>query len=162
MLEFVEAVAIADIVANDPEASKRIDSNIDAIVPASWGIAGSIRNWGYVALFMGTFGKYGDASEPEFANRVCTGISNAASDALTRARRRNDARVRRLVSAEPVSRVRDGTDHTAVQLKMLDGQDHVVDWHATLDAGNPMLFPSTRQWLNGQGGIPLKEFSGWK
>lgn len=161
MLSTAQAKQITQVVASDPEASKRIDSDIDGLVPASWGIAGGLRNAGYVALGMVTLGKYGDPTEPEFANRVCTGISDAASNALNRAVAAKDARVRTLKLASPVSRVLDGVDHTAVQLQMQDGQQHVFDWHATLDADNPMLFQSPAKWIKGKDGLPLSEFKGW-
>ena len=54
---------------SETEAVKRIDSNIDEVVPASWGVAGGIRNAGYVLLNMVTFGTYADPTDPEFANR---------------------------------------------------------------------------------------------
>jgi len=156
-----EAKSIAKIVSNDPEASKRIDSNIDGIIPASWGIAGGVRNAGYVALGMLTFGKYADPTEPEFANRVCTGISDAASNAISKYIGKKPE-LRNVASVNPISRILNGVDHTAVQIAMQDGQLHVFDWHATLDADNPLIFQSPSAWLKGAGGIPLKNFSGWK
>ena len=162
MLTKAEATDFTAIVAKDPEASKRIDSNLDGLVPASWGIAGGLRNAGYVALGMVTFGKLGDPTEPEYANRVCTGISDASSTALNNAVAKDDARVRNLLSAVPISRALNGIDHTAVQVVMRDGQKHVFDWHATLDADNPLLFRSPASWIKGEGGVTLKEFGGWK
>jgi hypothetical protein len=156
-----DAKLIAAVVTADAEASKRIDSNFSGLIPASWGVAGGIRNAGYVALGMVTLGQYADPSEPEFANRVCTGISDAATNALNRAIAKADARLRNVKGAVPISRVLNGIDHTAVQIEMRDGQQHVFDWHATLDARNPMLFPSPAQWVKGQGGLPLKDFAGW-
>ena len=162
MLSRTEANDFAVIVANDPEASKRIDSNLDGFFPASWGVAGGFRNAGYVALGMASLGRHGDPTEPEYANRVCTGISDASSAALNAAVARGDARVRTLVSAVPISRLLDGVDHTAVQVTMRDGQRHVLDWHATLDAENPLLFRTPAGWVKGVGGVALKEFDGWK
>jgi len=162
MLTIEEATNIATVVSNDPEASKRIDSNIDGLIPASWGISGGLRNAGYVAMGMVTLGNYADPSEPEFANRVCTGISDAASAALNRSVAIGNARLQSIKSAVPISRLLSGVDHTAVQVEMQDGQKHVFDWHATLDADNPMVFQSPAKWLKGEGGVPLKEFRGWK
>jgi hypothetical protein len=162
MLTVEEATGICGVVASDPESSKRIDSDLDSLVPASWGIAGGLRNAGYVALGMVTFGRYGDPTEPEFANRVCTGISDAASLALNRAAARGDARLRNLQGATPVSRILKGVDHTAVQIEMKDGQKHVLDWHATLDAQNPLMFRTPGQWVKGEGGVPRRDFRGWK
>jgi hypothetical protein len=162
VLTVEQAKSVAAVVAIDPEASNRIDSDIDSLVPASWGIAGGLRNAGYVALGMVSLGKYGDPTDAEYANRVCTGISDAASAAINKAVGRKDARLRTIKSAVPISRVLNGTDHTAVQVDVLDGQQHVFDWHATLDAENPMIFASPAKWIRGEGGIPLKEFRGWK
>jgi len=162
MLTKEEAKNITEVVAKDPEAKKRIVSNIDGIIPASWGISGGLRNAGYVALGMVTLGKYGDPSEPEYANRVCTGISDAATAALNKAVKSKLAKVRNLVEAVAISRTLNGTAHTAVQLSMKDGQKHVFDWHATLDEYNPMLFQKPAKWSKGEGGIPLEDFSGWK
>jgi len=162
MLKVTEAQNITTVVAKDAESKKRIDSNIDEIIPASWGIAGGLRNAGYVALGMVTLGYYADPSEPEFANRVCTGISDGASEALNRAVKAKVASVRRLSGATPIDRMLNGVAHTAVQLTMDDRQKHVFDWHATLDAENPMLFKSPAQWIKGEGGVPLKDFSGWR
>lgn len=162
MLSKIDARNIADIVAKDPEASKRIASNIDEVIPASWGIAGGIRNAGYVALGIVTFGNYGDPTDPEYANRVCTGISDAASAALNKAVKSKIASLRNLIVATPISRELRGVAHTAVQLTMRDGQKHVADWHATLNAENPLLFQSPAKWTKDEGGITLEQFDGWK
>lgn len=162
MLTVADAEHITAVVASDAEATKRIESNIDDLIPAAWGIAGGLRNAGYVALGMVTLGRYGDPTEPEVANRVCTGISDAAANAIHRAKAKPDPRLRRVKAALPISRVLGGVDHTAVQVEMLDGKAHVFDWHATLDAENPMLFPSAAKWLKGEGGTPLKAFTGWR
>ena len=71
------------------------------------------------------------------------------------------ARLRRVTRAGPVSRVLNGVDHTALQLDMIDGQSHVFDFHATLDADNPMLFKSVKDWLVVKNGVVLKDFTGF-
>lgn len=162
MLTIGEAKELVAVVAGDVEAARRIDSNIDAIVPASWGLAGGIRNAGYVALGMVSLGTLGDPTHPEYANRVCTGISDAASPALNRAVAKKDPRVRRLRASVAISRLLNGVDHTAVQIDLDDGQKHVIDWHATLIVTNPMLFDSPARWARGEGGVVLKDFAGWK
>lgn len=161
MLSRNEARAICAIVASNPEANRRIDSNIDGLIPASWGAAGSIRNLGYVVLGMATLGMYADPSDKEFADRVCTGISDATAAAINAAVARKDARVRNVVSAVPISRVFRGVDHTATRVQMLDGQQHVIDWHATLDVANPLLFRTVRDWVNGNAGVTVQDFTGW-
>jgi len=64
-----EAKAIVLLVDKDLESSKRISSVIDDILPDS---SGSIRNTGYVLGNMFSLGYWGDASEKEFSDRVCT------------------------------------------------------------------------------------------
>ena len=112
MLNHTDAKAIAARVAADPEASKRINSNIDAVIPASWGVAGGLRNAGYVVLGMATGYRLGDPTEPEYANRVCTGISDAAVAAINAGVNSRLAPLRRVRQALQVDRDLDGTAHT--------------------------------------------------
>jgi hypothetical protein len=70
VLTVEQAKSVAAVVAIDPEASNRIDSDIDSLVPASWGIAGGLRNAGYVALGMVSLGKYGDPTDAECRRRT--------------------------------------------------------------------------------------------
>jgi hypothetical protein len=132
MMTRADAQAVVDIVAADPESNRRIDSNIDGLIPASWGVAGGVRNAGYVALYMASFGRFGDPTDVEYADRVCTGIADATSKAIDKAVQNRDARVRRVRRAGVVDRTRYGTAHTATSVMMIDGQTHVIDWHATL------------------------------
>lgn len=165
MLTVEQTRNIIFIVASDPEASKSIESNIDAIVPAFLGIAGGIRNVGYLVLDAVDRVVLGDQHDPEYgkyANRACGGIADAASNALWRAIKNRDARVRDLKSAQSVHRILLANYHVAVRIDMQDGQSHVIDWHETLDADNPMLFESPAKWERGEGGIPFKSFRGWK
>ena len=162
MMSKEDAKAIVDVVSSDPEAVKRIDSNIDALIPPSWGLAGGIRNAGYVALNMVTFGAYGDPTDEEFANRVCTGIADGTSTAINKAVKAKDARLRRVAGASTVDRSYRGIAHTATSVTMIDGQAHVIDWHATLDEGNPMLYRYIHEWSTNSGGTPFKDFSGWE
>lgn len=155
MLSKIQARLICIIVASDPEARKRIDSNIPNIMPSRWGVSGSLRNWGYVAIGA-------DASEAEYADRVCTGISDACSAAINGAVKAKDARVRSVKHAVPVSRVRFGVDHTAVRITMTDDQNHMFDWHATLEAKNPMLHRTEALWVKGDGGVTLDDFEGFR
>jgi hypothetical protein len=149
-------------VAADPESAKRIDSDFAALLPASWGIAGGVRNAGYVALYMATFGKYGDASEKEFADRVCVGIADATAAAINRAIANKDRRVRRILQATTVDRVLRSVVHTATRIVMNDSQEHVLDWHATLEIKNPLMFRLVSDWTKGLHGVTLEDFQGWK
>ena len=161
MMTRTDAQGVVDIVAADPESNRRIDSNIDGIIPASWGIAGGLRNAGYVALYMASFGRFGDPTEVEYADRVCTGIADATSNAINKAVKDRDARVRRVRSAGVVDRARYGTAHPATSVMMVDGQTHVIDWHSTLDQKNPMMYRTLAEWKADVGGVALEAFTGW-
>lgn len=71
-------------------------------------------------------------------------------------------RARRVLQAVPISRVLRSIDHTATKIQMIDKQEHVFHWHATLDANNPMMFKSTRAWEEDANGVTLDKFGGWK
>lgn len=161
MMTKSEAVAIADVISTDPEASKRIDSCIPSMVPDSWGISGGIRNAGYIALEIVTLGKMADPTEKEYADRVCTGISDSTAAAINAAVAGNDPRLRNVLGADAISRNLHGVVHYATKIKMRDGQEHVFDWHSTLNAKDSMMYKTTSDWLNGSRGSVLKDFSGW-
>jgi hypothetical protein len=156
-----DAKAVVDLVGKDSESKKRISSVIDNILPDSWGISGAMRNWGYVLGGMATLGNWGDPSEKEFADRVCTGIADATSLAINKLIKAGDPRMRKFTKAVTVDRTLRSTAHTATGIVMADGSEHVIDWHATLSAENPMLFESVRDWKADKNGITYEEFSGW-
>jgi hypothetical protein len=160
MLFLDDATAIASVVSNDPEASKRISSYVSKVLPDSWGIAGSLRNTGYVLTNMATLGRYADPTDKATADRVCTGIADAASIAINKAIPKYTM-LWRFVSSTTVSRVLHKTSHTATSVLMVDGQSHLFDWHATLSAQDPMLFKTVADWLVGKGGVTLKDFGGF-
>lgn len=41
------------------------------------------------------------------------------------------------------------------------GKDYVFDWHATLDAGNPLIYPSSDAFQKGEGATPFMDFEGF-
>ena len=156
-----DAKAIVTLISKDLESNKRITSIIDNILPDTWGGAGFVRNAGYVLGNMFSLGYWGDASEKEFADRVCTGISNATSQAIIKAIESSNPFFRNIKSAVTVDRQLNGTAHTATGIVMTNKSEHVFDWHATLSADNPMMFRSLLDWKAGKGGITYEEFSGW-
>lgn len=158
----VDAESIVNLICNDADSIKRIDSNIDGVLPDSWGISGSLRNWGYVLGGMATFGYWGDPTEEEFADRVCTGIADATSQAINRAIKAVDPKLRSIKKATTVSRNRLGTAHTATVVIMIDDAEHVFDWHATLSAENPLMFRYVRDWKGDKNGETYDGFEGWK
>jgi len=126
--------SIVDAVTKDAESMRRIDSNLDNILPDAWGLAGSFRNSGYIAEWMATLGYSGDASEPEFENRICTGISRQTAEAIKKKIDANAPGFEDIVSVETYDRNVFGTSHTGTKITTSDGQEHVLDWHQTLNA----------------------------
>lgn len=156
-----DAAAVVELVASDHESTKRISSLIDGVLPDSWGLSGSIRNVGYVIGHMVTLGHWGDASEKEFADRVCTGIADATSRAINAAVAKKDPRLRRFSKAVTVDRNIKGTAHTATGLITISGAEHVFDWHQTLNEKNPMIYRTLIEWKHNSGGVTFDDFKGW-
>jgi hypothetical protein len=150
-------------VANDNESVRRIHegSVVADILPDAIGLNGSVRNWGYVACGMVTFGKACSPLNEEYANKVCTGITNATSTAIKNAVQCRVALVSRVANVGSISRVGFmGTDHTATHIIMTDGTEYVLDFHATLNSRNPMVHKAT-DWLKSTGGVTFKDFKGF-
>ncbi|HEX8484371.1 hypothetical protein [Sphingomonas sp.] len=152
MLTLDEAREIVRAVKRDPECQRRINSFLSA-VPAGLGISGSLRNWGYVLTNR-------DPTEVDTANMVCTGIADATmkaigTDSLCR------AALRRIDRADTIDRLHLGTHHTATSIKMADGKTYVFDWHATLNIGNPLLYPSAAAFVSGSGSVTFADFLGF-
>jgi hypothetical protein len=143
---------IIEAVTKDAESMGRIDSNLDGILPDSLGMAGNTRNAGYVLMNTLTGGYAADPSDPEYANRVCTGIANATSETIQRQIDQGAKGFENLASATTIDRVVNGTDHTATQVTTKDGQVHVLDWHQTLNADNPMVYQDAEVWKRGDSG----------
>lgn len=158
-----EATEIVNAVAADAESLRRIQEG--AIVadklPDSWGINGSIRNWGYVACNMASFGNACDPRDAAYAEKVCTGITDATIKAITDASNCRKALAGRIKKVTSISRVGFmGTDHTATEVIMDDGSEYVFDWHATLNPRNPMLHKAA-DWSRSTGGRTFASFAGF-
>lgn len=154
MLTKATAQAIIDVVKVDPDSKKRIDSNIDNVLPDHWGLSGSMRNIGYVILNE-------DPTEKDIADRVCTGITEATSRAITKAIRAKDARLSKVKSAGEVARTHNLTYHVATYVAMQDTTVYVFDWHQTLSITNPMMFASTALWKTDTAGVTFELFTGF-
>jgi len=157
MLTTQQLEAILGAVTKDAEAGRRIDSNLDNIFPDSWGLAGGSRNMGYVLGNIFSGGLWGDPSEPEFANRVCTGIADATAASIQKS---IDAKAPGFegMTVTTIDRKVDGTHHTATQITTADGQVQVLDWHQTLSAENPMVYPDASVWSKGGSGTTAEEY----
>jgi hypothetical protein len=158
-----EVAEMVQAVANDNESVRRIHEGtvVADILPDAIGLNGSVRNWGYVACGMVTFGKACSPLNEEYANKVCTGISSATADAISAAVQCRVALVSRVAKVTTISRVGFlGTDHTATHIFMTDGTEYVLDFHATLNSRNPMVHKAA-DWRNSTGGVTFKSFTGF-
>lgn len=145
------AQAIAKVVSSDAECIRRI-APIYNWVPASWGVAGALRNWGYVATGENPI-------DPKIANTVCTGIADATSTAINKAVAAG--RLAGVTTAGTIDRTGTmGVFHTATLITLSDGTQAVFDWHATLRTDDPMI-SKVGEWKTSTGGSPLSSFSGF-
>ncbi|MEO1019423.1 MAG: hypothetical protein AAFY56_17280 [Pseudomonadota bacterium] len=154
MLKRSDADAIVATVLADTTSTKRIESNLDFFLPDSWGLTGATRNWGYVLSFE-------DPSEKAIADTVCTGIAEATVAAINRNIKTGLPGLKRIAKAMEVNRVRNGVYHTATGIVTTDKTGHVFDWHATLAAGNPMLYSTIDAWKKDEGGVTYDDFKGF-
>lgn len=158
-----EANEMVNAVLADAESLRRIrEGNIIADkLPEGLGINGSIRNWGYVACNIATLGKACDPRDAEYANSVCTGIADQTATAIQEAAKCRVLLANRLAKATVISRLGFmDTDHTATHIIMVDESEYVFDWHATLNARNPMIHKAA-DWKRSTGGVLFAKFSGF-
>lgn len=153
MLSKMQAGEIISAVLNDPESFKRTKSSL-SFLPSGLGIAGSLRNWGYVISGQ-------DPTEEKIANTVCTGIADATAAAITRAMAAKNSKLGFLKRATVISRVSVGVHHTATQVFTTDGKDYVFDWHATLTLSDPLLYPSGAKFEKAEGSVAYASFNGF-
>ncbi len=153
----VVASAIA-VVASDPDAKQRIEG---ILAPVLGRQSGFFRNLGMTAVFTvfdvfqtvrtSPFRAYAAATGEPFQkpfvpwdpNRPgsagyelqCTAIVEAAVTAIEKRK----GEVPGLKEASLMSRS-EGFAHAGVHLEMKDKSKYVIDWWATLDVANPLLF----------------------
>ncbi len=152
MLDAKTAKAIVDVVIRDPECQSRIQSRLRFPMPDSWGITGSIRNFGMALVGM-------DSSESKVERLVCTGIASASARAIDAAAKAG--KLAGVAGSSPVDRFKP-VAHTATEVMLKDKSTFVFDWHATLNLQNPMMYRSTLEWKRGRSGEVLESFRGWE
>lgn len=139
----LDLTKVLELVKNDPEVLKRLESYLDDVLPDSWGIAGSLRNIGYIMTLK-------DPSEPEIENKVCTGISRAVAEVIQKQIKAGNPDFINFEMANTVDRDMDTIigkiAHTATVIKMKNGESFVLDYHHTLNIENPMVFKSVENW----------------
>ena len=157
------ALAIVGAVAADPECNRRINSPIGSILPSRLGWAGSVRNYGYALV--GTYaalpqGKYSAQPTKEQDDLVCYGIRDATMDAIKAAIKKAKPGDSLKTISEVSYVVRDNPIvHTATLIVMSKTSAYVFDWHATLDTGNPMMYPSAEAFDKGEGSVTFAKFT---
>jgi hypothetical protein len=123
-----QAAAIIKCVEHDADSLKVINSWLRKVLPDRWGIAGGLRNLGYIMTGQ-------DPTDPQVAAMVCIGIAKTTALCIERSK----SKLQGVQGATIVDRVHRGTDHTATQINMHDNTSYVFDWHATLNASNPLI-----------------------
>ena len=161
-----QAKQIIKFVQQDPESRRRIKNYISKVIPNSLGITGGIRNFGLalgytLSSWRSDENNPFDASHPENANIVCTGISNAAVNAIRGGIKRSSVNTE-IESVTTISRILDGTHHTAVQVKMKSNNTYVFDWHANLEVDDPIIYPSVAAFKGGNQKITFSNFNGFR
>lgn len=51
--------------------------------------------------------------------------------------------------------------HSATRVTVTNDKSYVFDWHATLDIGNPLIFPSVAAFKAGAHAVRYAQFWGW-
>jgi hypothetical protein len=130
------ATAIVDAVRRDATCQMNINSGLRRL-PASWGISGTLRNIGYYV-------SHQDPTDPAVAKCACSGIGDATRRAIENTLKGNPG-IPEVQAVERLDRL-GLVDHSATKITMQDGSSFVFDWHATLNARNPLIFTES-DWL---------------
>jgi hypothetical protein len=157
------ALAIVTVVENDPECKRRIDSPLSTLLPDDWGLAGGIRNFGfalaetYKALADGRYSAQPSAAQDDL---VCYGIRDATIDALKTAILGTAPGGSLSLVADVGYVIRDNPIvHTATLVTLVDKSDYVFDWHATLNPGNPLIYPSAKAFEENRDSVHFAAFT---
>lgn len=175
------AAAIVELVEKDSACRERIAS-VFGILPASWGVAGGARNVAMMAanapeVTMFVLAPYRRTQMILSDGRInplnwlptagqdpyiCVGIAEATRDAINKALTRAGAAssLGQVKSASLEARSTTVT-HAATGITMQDGSQYIFDWHCTLRLGDPMLFPSIKDWDATEKGELFSVFAGW-
>jgi hypothetical protein len=156
------ALTVVKVIDTDPECRWRINSPLSAILPASLGIAGSVRNLGFILSDVVTQRSLSVKPTTAEEELICYGIRDAAIEALQKAVKASKGGdlLNAITKVTYINR-----DHPAVHAAMsitIAGKDtYVFDWHATLDTKNPMLYPSAAAFDSSTGFVTFSEFTGF-
>ena len=159
------AAAIVDVVVNDPECVRRIDSGFATVFPDSLGIAGAARNFAFA--FAGTYaslaqGKYSAQPTKDQDDLVCYGIRDATMAAIEKAIKTAGPGDSLKSISEVYFSIRDEPlVHTATKIVIANTYDYVFDWHATLNTRNPIIYPSEKDFEANKGSKEFASFTGF-
>jgi hypothetical protein len=152
---------IVDVVRMDPQCLRQIESVLSHVLPDDWGIAGGLRNLGFMAQF-----KTPKDADPY----ICTGIADVTAAAIEKALATGSGNTG-IQSAGTVGRhpptFKLGNheflevDHAATLILMQDKSNYVFDWHATLNVADPKMYPSKLDFQKARHGILFVDFGGW-
>jgi hypothetical protein len=148
MLSQATAQKIVATVKADAESVRRIDSWVKKVVPDHWGAAGGIRNLGYLLSFQ-------DPSDPSVAAKVCYGIAMATSSRIEASK----GHIREIRRAGLADRAHRGVEHVGTLVEMHDGTTYVFDWHATLNADDPLI-SRVQDWKEDRNSVLYSQFRG--
>jgi hypothetical protein len=91
--------------------------------------------------------------------QACTGVAETTARALNRAVGKPGFDF--LVHAGTVDRSPNDSFHTATEVGISNGKSYVFDWHATLDIGDPLIFPSREAFKATHPSVRYSQFWGW-
>jgi hypothetical protein len=150
---------IVQIVADDPESKKRVNSWLGKM-PTKTGNAGAVRNMGMVVggIVTGGQNKSFDPSDREQMayQYSCDGIAEATSKAI----QAKLGTVAGLKAVQQQARVK-GYSHTGTMITMDDDTKYVLDWWKSLEIRDPFVFQYKNFMEDLGGGIPFSEFKGF-
>ena len=91
--------------------------------------------------------------------QACTGVSDTTARALNRVV--GTPGYDFLISAAAIDRSPNDSFHTATEVVVAPGKSYVFDWHATLDIGDPLIFPSREAFKATHPSVRYSQFWGW-
>ena len=150
------AAKIIGAVLCDAESRRRI-GRVRGVIKPGTPSAGTLRN---IGLRVKSFTEGKDSTDKEYADLTCDGIYKATSLAIDRVVS-TIPEMKRTFCAESY-KWRGMNQHVATGIEMIDGNQYVFDWHATLDLFNPLLFETYDNFKKDEKSIEYKFFSGFR
>lgn len=154
------AIALTDVVKCDPECRRRIDSAFSVFGTG----AGGWRNAAYCA--QGLLTKLDCTPDSKQAEMICYGIAEAVVAVINEvgsSPERRSGTLATLRYAAVIGRnVGQWGEHYAAKIVQKSGTAYdscVFDWWATLNTGDPLIYPTVADFYNSVNGITLSRFA---